>query len=118
MCCPRFESGLFILSTLKSVVLHVVDVGSDAVLAGRYYYHNDIHWATLTLVCILIPWSLTLAAAFWLWKNNSSDANFVFLVGAVVNCGPPARLLFAVWTKWRGEAEIAKFQVEREIPFF
>ena len=43
-------------SIITSIVLHLIDIGSDIFLAHRYHSNGDYWWCGLTVTFILIPW--------------------------------------------------------------
>ena len=69
-----YKDGLWMIfsfhvSILLAVASYTSDVGSDYLLAGRYFKEGDIGWATFTTAFILLPWMIQLMAALLISRS-------------------------------------------------
>jgi hypothetical protein len=55
----------FLITTILSSVLYVVDIGTDILLAARYFRRGHRNWGICTTVFIAVPWTLLGVGAAW-----------------------------------------------------
>ena len=82
----QISKPLFVLLILVSILLYIIDVGSDMYLARRYFANGDYWWGTWTTVFIVIPWGLMILVALY-------KADRLFVAAAMFNLLPVAFLI-------------------------
>ena len=103
-----FKIISFHLFILYSTTTYVFDVGSDILLAHRYYAEGDVGWGNCTTSFILIPWILQLfCAVYGLYINFKNDELFLLIL-SFFNLAPIALLLIAAKRFWCGKFEDSK----------
>ena len=99
---------LFHLTLIPSIALYVFDIGSDILLANKYFNEGNTGWGGSTTAFIALAWILQLIFSFYRWVKNRNKTSLFYLIFAIFNLFPIALLLNAVKQFWEDGSSDAK----------